>query len=108
MIKDEDLKLCIVGLGYVGLPLAVEFGKTIPTIGYDINSARVNELIAGTDITLETSENELKNAIYLKYTTKLAEIADANVYIITVPTPVDEFKIPDMKPLQTSSKAVGS
>ena len=108
MIKDSELKLCIVGLGYVGLPLAVEFGKTIPTIGYDINSDRIKELLDGKDSTLETSEQELKDAACLQYTTDLADTADANVYIVTVPTPVDAFKIPDLEPLRSSSKQVGS
>jgi len=108
MIKDDDLKLCIVGLGYVGLPLAVEFGKSIPTIGYDINSARINELLDGKDATLETSEAELKDAVCLQYTTELSDIADANVYIVTVPTPIDAFNIPDLRPLRSASKAVGS
>ena len=108
MIKDNELKLCIVGLGYVGLPLAVEFGKSIPTIGYDINSTRINELLDGIDTTFETNKEELKDAIYLKYKTDLAETASANIYIVTVPTPIDEFKNPDLRPLRSSSKAVGS
>ena len=108
MIKDDELNICVVGLGYVGLPLAVEFGKTITTIGYDINSDRVNELQDGNDTTLETSEKELKDAVCLKYTTKLTDIADANVYIVTVPTPIDVFKNPDLEPLKTASRAVGS
>ena len=108
MINDDELKLCIVGLGYVGLPLAVEFGKSIPTIGYDINSARINELLDGKDATLETSEAELKDAVCLQYTTELSDIADANVYIVTVPTPIDAFNIPDLRPLRSASKAVGS
>jgi len=108
MIDDDKLKLCIVGLGYVGLPLAVEFGKSIPTIGYDINSARVNELLAGKDATLEASEAELKDAVCLQYTTDLIDTADANVYIVTVPTPIDVFKNPDLRALQSSSRQVGS
>jgi UDP-N-acetyl-D-galactosamine dehydrogenase len=108
MINDDELKLCIVGLGYVGLPLAVEFGKSIPTIGYDINSARVNELLDGKDTTLETSDKELKGAICLQYTTDLTDTADANVYIVTVPTPIDVFNNPDLRPLQSSSRQVGS
>jgi len=108
MIKDDDLKICVVGLGYVGLPLAVEFGKSIPTIGYDINSVRVNELHNGKDTTRETSEDELKDAVCLQYTTELADTADANVYIVTVPTPIDAFKNPDLRPLQSASREVGS
>ena len=108
MIKDDDLKICVVGLGYVGLPLAVEFGKTIPTIGYDINRDRVNELLAGKDTTLETSDKGLKEATYLQYTTDIKDTADANAYIVTVPTPIDAFKNPDLGFLQSSSRQVGS
>ncbi len=98
----------MVGLGYVGLPLAVEFGKTIPTIGYEINRDRVDELLEGKDSTLETSDKELKQATCLKYTAELNDIADANVYIVTVPTPIDAFKNPDLGYLQSSSKQIGS
>ena len=108
MIKDDDLKLCVVGLGYVGLPLAVEFGKTIPTIGYEINRVRVDELLAGKDTTLETSDKELKQAAHLQFTSDLKDIADANVYIVTVPTPIDAFKNPDLGFLQSSSRQIGS
>ena len=108
MIKDDELKICVVGLGYVGLPLAVEFGKTIPTIGYDINSIRVNELLDGRDTTLEISDEELKEAVCLQYTTELADTPSANVYIVTVPTPIDEFKNPNLQPLQSSARSVGS
>jgi len=108
MIKDDDLKICVVGLGYVGLPLAVEFGKTIPTIGYDINSVRINELLDGRDTTLEISDKELKEAACLQYTTELADTPSANVYIVTVPTPIDEFKNPNLQPLQSAARSVGS
>jgi len=108
MIKDDDLKICVVGLGYVGLPLAVEFGKTIPTIGYDINSVRVNELLGGKDNTFETSEKELKDAAHLQFTNDSKDTANANVYIVTVPTPIDAFKNPDLGFLQSSSRQIGS
>ena len=108
MIKDEELKICVVGLGYVGLPLAVEFGKTIPTIGYDINSVRVRELLDGRDTTREIIDKELIEAVCLQYTTELADTSSANVYIVTVPTPIDDFKNPDLQPLQSAAKAVGS
>jgi len=84
MIKDDELNICVVGLGYAGLPLAVEFGKSIPTIGYDINSVRVNELLAGNDATLETSGKELGQAAYLQFTTDLKDTSDANAYICAV------------------------
>jgi len=108
MIKDDELNICVVGLGYVGLPLAVEFGKTISTIGYDINSVRVNELLDGKDATLETSAKEMKEAVCLQYTNELADTSSANVYIVTVPTPIDEFKNPNLQPLQSAARSVGS
>jgi len=108
MIKDDELKICVVGLGYVGLPLAVEFGKTITTIGYEINPDRVDELLAGKDTTLEISDKELKQAARLQFTPDLKDIADANVYIVTVPTPIDAFKNPDLGFLQSASSQVGS
>ena len=107
MIDDNHIKICIVGLGYVGLPLAVEFGKTIPTIGYDVNQRRVDELVKGNDSTLETSPQDLKTAVKLNFTTSMKDIGDANVYIVTVPTPIDEFKNPDLRPLQLASKDIG-
>ena len=103
----EKLTICVLGLGYVGLPLAVEFGKSIKTIGYDINSKRVNELLGGSDSTLEVSDKELSDASRLIFTSKLDDVKHANVYIITVPTPVDEFKNPDLTPLISASKAIG-
>ncbi len=108
MIEDDEIKLCIVGLGYVGLPLAIEFGKSMPTIGYDTNGDRVKELLDGRDTTLEASKSELKDAICLQYTTTLADTSSANVYIVTVPTPIDAFKTPDLRHLESASRAVGS
>ena len=86
---NNNTKIAVVGLGYVGLPLAVAFAKHYTTIGYDINLNRVNELKKHNDLTLETTSQELKEAKLLSYTTDLEDIASANVYIITVPTPVD-------------------
>jgi UDP-N-acetyl-D-glucosamine/UDP-N-acetyl-D-galactosamine dehydrogenase len=106
-----DLKnsnIAIIGLGYVGLPLAVEFGKKYPTIGYDINLKRVDELKSGLDTTLECNESELAKAHLLSYTMSLERIAQCNIYIITVPTPIDKNKQPDLTALISSSKAVGS
>ena len=97
----------IIGLGYVGLPLAVEFGKKSPTIGFDINQSRIDELSAGRDSTLECSDNELAEAKYLSYTSSLEELKQCNVYIVTVPTPIDEHKQPDLTPLIKASEALG-
>jgi len=104
----SDKRLAIVGLGYVGLPLAVEFGKCRNVVGFDINTSRVNELKNGTDSTLETTDQELKDAAYLSYTTNLDDIKDCEIFIITVPTPIDKHKRPDLTPLEKSSEAVGS
>ncbi|WP_321463694.1 Vi polysaccharide biosynthesis UDP-N-acetylglucosamine C-6 dehydrogenase TviB [uncultured Vibrio sp.] len=104
----QDAKVGIIGLGYVGLPLAVEFGKKYPTIGFDINQLRVNELSAGRDSTLECSDNELAEAKDLSYTSSLQELKQCNVYIVTVPTPIDEHKQPDLTPLIKASEALGS
>jgi UDP-N-acetyl-D-galactosamine dehydrogenase len=102
----ED-RIAIIGLGYVGLPLAVEFGKKINTVGFDIVGTRIEELKRGKDSTLETSSTELKQAVKLKYTINPEDIKDCNIYIITVPTPIDEHKLPDLIPLQEASKTVG-
>ncbi|MEZ9892030.1 Vi polysaccharide biosynthesis UDP-N-acetylglucosamine C-6 dehydrogenase TviB [Vibrio lentus] len=104
----ENTKVAIIGLGYVGLPLAVEFGKKMPTLGFDINQSRVDELKSGSDFTLECSEEELKEADFLTYTANLNELKEANVYIVTVPTPIDEHKQPDLTPLIKASEALGS
>ncbi len=101
------MKLCIIGLGYVGLPLAVEFGKKYKTIGFDINAARIEELQRGIDRTLEVSSEELKAAKNLSFTTSIEDIKDATIYIVTVPTPIDEHKNPDLTPLIMASRTVG-
>lgn len=101
-------KIGIIGLGYVGLPLSVEFGKTIPVVGFDINGARIQELIAGRDRTGEVSIEELKASKYLTFSTDVKQLAESNYFIVTVPTPVDEFKQPDLRPLIGASKTVGS
>ena len=107
MHEIENLKIAVIGLGYVGLPLAVEFGKHRPVIGFDINEKRVQELRGGLDITLEVSSDELKTANSLKFTTELDDIADYNFYIITVPTPIDDNNAPDLTPLESASTSVG-
>jgi UDP-N-acetyl-D-glucosamine/UDP-N-acetyl-D-galactosamine dehydrogenase len=103
-----EKKIALIGLGYVGLPLAVEFGKKRKVVGFDINQDRVNELKSGIDSTLETNEQELKDANHLSYTTNLDDIKDCSIYIVTVPTPIDKHKKPDLTPLEKSSEAVGS
>jgi UDP-N-acetyl-D-galactosamine dehydrogenase len=110
MSKSEQLnetRIAIVGLGYVGLPLAVEFGRRYDTIGFDINSARVAELRGGTDSTLEVSKEELAAADRLRYTTDVEMLRDRQVYIVTVPTPIDKAKRPDLGALVSASRTVG-
>jgi UDP-N-acetyl-D-glucosamine/UDP-N-acetyl-D-galactosamine dehydrogenase len=104
----KNKKIALIGLGYVGLPLAVEFGKKRVVIGFDINQARVNDLKNGVDSTLETTSEELKDANHLSYTTNLEDIRDCTIFIVTVPTPIDKHKRPDLTPLEKSSEAVGS
>ena len=100
-------KIAIIGLGYVGLPLAIEFGKNIKTIGFDINSSRIEELKAGRDHTLEVDSERLKQATQLRFTNDPQEIQDCNIYIVTVPTPINDLKQPDLNPLEKSSEIVG-
>jgi len=101
-------KIALIGLGYVGLPLAVEFGKKRTVVGFDINQSRINDLKNGVDSTLETTSEELKDSVHLSYTTNLDDVKDCEVFIITVPTPIDKHKRPDLTPLEKSSEAVGS
>jgi len=103
----ENTKIAIVGLGYVGLPLAVEFGKRYDTLGFDINCTRVEELRAGTDVTLEVDSDELSAALRLRFSATLDDIRGCHVYIVTVPTPIDSAKRPDLTPLIKASEALG-
>ncbi len=103
----ENVKLAVIGLGYVGLPLAVEFGKQRPVIGYDINARRVAELKDGVDHTLEVDSDELQQARFLQYSCEVTDLAAANVYIVTVPTPIDDYKQPDLTPLIRASETLG-
>ena len=108
MIRDlNDIKIAIIGLGYVGLPLAVEFGKKYQTLGFDINKGRITELQQGTDSTLEVSDEELAATPNLSYSCEVAELKTANVYIVTVPTPIDKHKQPDLTPLIKASEMLG-
>jgi len=104
---DSSKCICVIGQGYVGLPLAVEFGKKYPTIGFDIKQERIQELQSGTDSTLECSDEELAEATHLSFTTQLTEIARANIYIVTVPTPIDQYNTPNLGPLISASKMLG-
>jgi UDP-N-acetyl-D-galactosamine dehydrogenase len=101
-------KIGIIGLGYVGLPLAAEFGKILPVIGFDINSERIEELKKGYDRTREVESDELKLSRYLKFSSDLDDLKAVNCFIVTVPTPIDEFKKPDLSPLEKASRMVGS
>ncbi|MBD5164442.1 Vi polysaccharide biosynthesis UDP-N-acetylglucosamine C-6 dehydrogenase TviB [Helicobacter sp.] len=99
--------LAIIGLGYVGLPLAVEFGKTYKVLGFDIFQTRIEELKSGYDRTLEVEEAELKSATNLYFTTNLEDLKEAQIFIVTVPTPIDHYNKPDLTPLQKASSSVG-
>jgi len=101
-------KIGVIGLGYVGLPLAVEFGKKRKVVGFDINLRRINELKKGTDRTREVTNGELKSAKKLTYTSNPKSLKGVNIFIITVPTPVDEFKKPDLEPIKKASELVGN
>lgn len=107
MLNIDDVRIGIIGLGYVGLPLAVEFGKCLPTLGLDINKSRIAELQSGKDSTLEVESEELRQAVQLKYTSDPGQLNDCNVYIVTVPTPIDQHRQPDFRPLMAASTTVG-
>lgn len=104
----EKTKIGVIGLGYVGLPLAVEFGKKIPVIGFDINKVRINELNSGFDRTLESNEEELGSANFLTFSSNIEILKDASIFIITVPTPIDQFNVPDLKPLLNATAMIGT
>jgi len=104
----NNIKIAIIGLGYVGLPLAVEFGKTKEVIGFDINHRRINELKSGFDSTLEVTSDELSAAKKLKFSFQVDDLKSCNTYIVTVPTPIDEYKRPDLTPLIKASEMLGS
>lgn len=112
-MESKNYKIAVIGLGYVGLPLAVEFGKKFKVLGFDINQARVAQLNGGHDATLEVEDQDLQQALSsagdagLRLTTNLDEIKESNIYIVTVPTPIDQFKRPDLTPLIKASETVG-
>jgi len=107
MLHLDQARIGVIGLGYVGLPLAASFGRTLSTVGFDINRERVEELRAGTDHTLETSPEELAAAVKLEYTSELEDLRSCNVFVVTVPTPIDSAKRPDLSPLESASRSVG-
>lgn len=107
MFDVNTIKIAVIGLGYVGLPLAVEFGKQHTVVGFDINTDRITELNAGIDRTLEVSNEELTQATYLSYSSDISALKDCNFFIVTVPTPIDKYKQPDLTPLVNASKAIG-
>lgn len=104
----EQVKIAIIGLGYVGLPLAAEFGKKYPTVGFDIKEDRINELRNGHDSTLEVDAEELAQSQQLSFTCEQNDLADCNVFIVTVPTPIDKHKRPDLTPLYKASELIGN
>lgn len=106
-MQVHEIKLAIVGLGYVGLPLAVEFGRKRPVVGFDINARRIDELQRGHDSTLETAKEELAAATQLEFTTNPDELSGCNCFIVTVPTPIDHYKRPNLFPLISASETVG-
>ncbi len=103
----DKVKIAVIGQGYVGLPLAIEFGKKYSTLGFDINQARIDELTKGVDHTNEASPEQLKSSEKLIFSADIDDINECNIYIVTVPTPIDEFKTPDLNPLRGASKMLG-
>ena len=108
LTKINSIKLAIIGLGYVGLPLALEFAKKKFVIGFDINKKRIKELNSGKDKNLEFSKKFIRNKKKIKFTSNLKELKKANCFIITVPTPINKHKKPDLKPLLEASEIVGN
>ena len=107
MIKKEEIKIAVIGLGYVGLPLAVEFSKKYNVVGFDLDRIRVSELNDKYDRTNELSENDLSDLKNLKITTNDSEISSSNIYIVTVPTPVDKNNKPNLNPIISASELIG-
>jgi UDP-N-acetyl-D-glucosamine/UDP-N-acetyl-D-galactosamine dehydrogenase len=105
---NQKRSIAIIGLGYVGLPLAVEFGKKRSVIGFDINADRIKALIEGHDSTLEVNDHELSQALYLRFTVNPKDLAEANIYVVTVPTPINNYKQPVLDPLVKASETIGS
>ena len=108
MTELKDIRIGVVGLGYVGLPLAVSFGNKYPTLGFDINTVRIDELNRGEDNTLEVDSAELKASSHLRFSADPSDLKDCNILIATVPTPIDEHKRPDLSPLESASRSIGA
>jgi len=105
-IENKTVKIAVIGLGYVGLPLAVEFGKNFSTIGFDIDERRLQELRGGHDSTLEVGDDELKEAVALSFSSDIDDLQSAQIYIVTVPTPINEHNQPDLSPLLGASETI--
>jgi len=105
---EKEIKLAVIGLGYVGLPLAVAFSKVLKVVGFDVNKARVNQLESGVDSTLEVTPEELQHAQALTFSSSAEAMADCNVYIVTVPTPIDEHNQPDLVPMKRASETIAN
>ncbi len=106
-MKLDKVKIAVIGQGYVGLPLAIEFGKKYPTIGFDINKIRIDELKKGIDNTNEATKENIRSSDQLNFSSEVNEIKESNIFIVTVPTPIDKFKTPDLNPLREASKMLG-
>ena len=107
-VSNSKFSIAVIGLGYVGLPLAVEFGKKYQVVGFDINTERINSLVQKKDDTLQITYSEIASAAGLSFTDSVAAIANCNIYIVTVPTPVDDNKLPDLSPLLNASQMIGT
>ena len=105
-LNDYDVKIGIIGLGYVGLPLAIEFSKIFPVIGFDIDKARIEELQSGLDVSFEVNEKDLISS-KMQFSNKLDDLRECSIYIVTVPTPIDNYNKPDLRPLFLASKNLG-
>ena len=103
-MKLKEINIAVIGQGYVGLPLAIEFGKNWPVVGFDINKKRIEELKLGFDVTKEANKSQIKSAKQLRFSYNIDEISKCNVYIVTVPTPIDKYKTPDLSPLKKASE----
>ena len=106
--KKDAIKLGVIGLGYVGLPLALEFAKKRKVVGFDVNQNRIEQLKSGFDVNLETTKSELKNSKKINFTNNVQDLEKLNCYIVTVPTPIDKYKKPNLEPLLMASKTVGN
>ncbi len=106
-LKSGKVRLGIIGLGYVGLPLAVEFGKIFDVVGFDVKYHRIKELLEGVDRTFECSAEDIKSASKLSFSADIEDLRACNIFIVTVPTPVDKYTNPDLTPLYRASETVG-